>query len=158
MCDYSLMCYRNRLAIDGEELVVHRFPSGSKGLASPSDLPENRPKERRSWWVELKDALIGSQDQTVPAVCIPPGATLVLRNLSEPLQRKYELHSEETVTFQELTGAVNTYRDAVRFSNDVQLRIQDLPEGLHVTVLDLGGEEMEIPRTGEAVLLGRERL
>ncbi|HEY7390740.1 MAG TPA: hypothetical protein VH640_19645, partial [Bryobacteraceae bacterium] len=72
---------------------MHRFPSGSKGLASPSDLPENRPRERRSWWVELKDALIGSQDQAVPAVCIPPGATLVIRNVSEPLQRKYGLNS-----------------------------------------------------------------
>ncbi|HEY7393117.1 MAG TPA: hypothetical protein VH640_31645, partial [Bryobacteraceae bacterium] len=58
---------------------------------------------------------------------------------------------------EELTGAINTYRDAVHFTNDVQLRIQDLPEGLHVVVLDLGGEEMETPRTGEAVLLGRER-
>jgi hypothetical protein len=158
MCDYSLMCYRNRLAVEGEELVVHRFPSGSKGLASPSDLPENRPRERRSWWVELKNALLGTQDQSVPAVCIPPGATLKVRNLSEPLQRKYELHSDETVVFEELTGAVNTYRDAVHFQNDIQLRIQDLPEGLPVTVIDLGGEEVELPITGTAALLSRERV
>ncbi|HLI85054.1 MAG TPA: hypothetical protein VKV17_14120 [Bryobacteraceae bacterium] len=152
------MCYRNRLAVEGEDLVVHRFPSGSKGLASPSDLPENRPRERRSWWVELKNALLGTQDQSVPAVCIPPGATLKIHNLNEPLQRKYKLHSEETVAFEELTGAVNTYRDAVHFSNDIQLRIQDLPEGLQVTVIDLGGAEAEPPvTTREAELLFRDR-
>ena len=38
MCDYSLMAVPNRLAREGEELVAHRFPTGSLGLASPSDL------------------------------------------------------------------------------------------------------------------------
>jgi hypothetical protein len=158
MCDYSLMCYRNRLAVEGEELVVHRFPSGSKGLASPSDLSENRPGQRRRWWLVLKDALLSTHDQAVPAVCIPPGATLSIRNLSEALQRKYDLHSNETVIFQELTGVVHTYRDAILFPNDVQLRIQDLPEGLQVVVLDLGGQEAETPANGTAALLSRERV
>ncbi len=38
MCDYSLHTYPNRLAADGENLVVHRFGAGSLGLASPADL------------------------------------------------------------------------------------------------------------------------
>jgi hypothetical protein len=38
MCDYSLHTYPNRLAADGEDLVVHRFGAGSLGLASPADL------------------------------------------------------------------------------------------------------------------------
>ena len=38
MCDYSLMAVPNRLAREGEELVAHRFPTGSLGLASPMDL------------------------------------------------------------------------------------------------------------------------
>jgi len=38
MCDYSLMAVPNRLAQEGEELVAHRFPTGSLGLASPADL------------------------------------------------------------------------------------------------------------------------
>ena len=157
MCDYSLMCYRNRLAIEGEELVVHRFPSGSKGLASPLDLPENRPGKRR-WWVELKDALLGSLDQAVPAVCIPPGAMLKVRNLSQTLQRNYGLYSEETVVFQELTGAVNTHRDALCFANDVQLRIQDLPEGLLLTVVNLGGEEEPVQPSETVAWLAGERV
>ena len=38
MCDYSLMGIPNRLAEEGEELVSHRFPTGSVGFASPRDL------------------------------------------------------------------------------------------------------------------------
>jgi hypothetical protein len=38
MCDYSLMTIPNRLAVSGEELIVHRFEAGSVGLASAFDL------------------------------------------------------------------------------------------------------------------------
>lgn len=38
MCDYSLMGIRNRLAKEGENLVVYSFPTLTKGLASPADL------------------------------------------------------------------------------------------------------------------------
>jgi hypothetical protein len=36
MCDYSLAGIPNRLAVEGEELVVHRFTMGPLGLASPN--------------------------------------------------------------------------------------------------------------------------
>ena len=35
MCDYSLAGISNRLAVESEELVIHRFHTGSIGLASP---------------------------------------------------------------------------------------------------------------------------
>ena len=35
MCDYSLQGLPNRLAGEGEQLVTHRFPTQSIGLASP---------------------------------------------------------------------------------------------------------------------------
>src|SRR5437867_2983517 len=38
MCDYSLMVIPNRLAEEGEELVTHRFWTGSLGFASPLDM------------------------------------------------------------------------------------------------------------------------
>jgi hypothetical protein len=44
MCDYSLMHYPNRLAVNGDELVVHRFLSGSIGLASEADLHQTAEK------------------------------------------------------------------------------------------------------------------
>ena len=37
MCDYSLAGLPNRLAVEGEQLVVHRFQTGAMGLA-PSGL------------------------------------------------------------------------------------------------------------------------
>jgi hypothetical protein len=43
MCDYSLQGIRNRLAEEGETLVVHRFYTGSKGLTSPKYL---KPTEK----------------------------------------------------------------------------------------------------------------
>ena len=45
MCDYSLHGLENRLAEEGEVLVVHQFYSGSKGLTSPEYLkPTEQPK------------------------------------------------------------------------------------------------------------------
>jgi hypothetical protein len=38
MCDDSLQGLPNRLAVEGEEVVTHRFPSGSLGMASPLDI------------------------------------------------------------------------------------------------------------------------
>ena len=35
MCDYSLAGIPSRLAVEGEQLVAHRFSTGSLGLASP---------------------------------------------------------------------------------------------------------------------------
>ena len=39
MCDYSLAGLPSRLAVEGEQLVVHRFPTGTLGLASPCASP-----------------------------------------------------------------------------------------------------------------------
>ena len=48
MCDYSLAGLRTRLAVEGEELVLYRFPTGSLGLTSPAELEGHR-KEFRGW-------------------------------------------------------------------------------------------------------------
>ena len=52
MCDYSLMAVPNRLAQEGEELVTHRFPTGSLGLASPANLKHVAcpPAAPRTFW------------------------------------------------------------------------------------------------------------
>jgi hypothetical protein len=140
MCDYSLMCYQTRLAVEGEDLVLHRFPSGSKGLASPADL-NRRSSVRRSLWAELKEFFGDPYASSIPAVCIPPSSRLIVRDIDKQMQQQYGLRSEEMVVFTELTQAVNTYRDALVFDNGRQIRLQQLPEGLRVTVLDLRSEE-----------------
>ena len=100
MCDYSLAGIPNRLAVEGERLVFHRFSTGSIGLASPCASPSR-------WW---------SAKQT-PAVCIPPGARLLLRDIPKDLQQQLGVGGTEEVTFVQLSATPYQFRDAVRFNN-----------------------------------------
>jgi hypothetical protein len=155
MCDYSLHLYPNRLAVDGEQLVVHRFGGASLGLASPSDLrpiitaSSCDPTSKKSWsWTAIKEWFLanspqGQPDKSTPAVCVPPGARLLLKDIPNALQRELGVGQVEEVKFVEITAEMNTYRDAVRFKNKRQLLLQALREGQRVTVLSLAPEEVE---------------
>jgi hypothetical protein len=120
MCDYSLAGIPNRLAVEGEELVVHRFSTGSMGLASPCAPPTR-------WW---------SGKQT-PAVCVPPGARLILHDIPERLQHDLAVGPIEEVTFVQLSATPYQYRDAVGFQNGRAIRLQELSEGMPVRVLKM---------------------
>ena len=139
MCDYSLMGLPSRLAIEREELVVHRFSTGTVGLASPSDL-----------------TTMGIS--RVPAVCIPPGARLMLQDIPPFLQRVQGVGETETVTFTQITAKTNSHRDAVRFAHGREILLQELIGGQRVVVLDIpSGDDpkpavTEPPR--ESVLVG----
>jgi hypothetical protein len=155
MCDYSLHVYPNRLATDGEELVVHRFGGVSLGLASPSDLrpvitaSSGDPNPKKPWsWTAFKEWFRarrpqGQTDKRTPAVCVPPGARLLLKDIPKSLQRELGIGELEEVKFVETSAEVNTYRDAVRFNNGRQLMLQALREGQRVTVLSLTPKEGE---------------
>ena len=141
MCDYSLMAIPNRLAKEGEELVIHRFPTGTIGLASPPDLP-CAGDQPQSWltilWLALKKIYWGPPtSNAVPAVCIPPGAQLILQDIPIELERSMKVGWAEAVTFTQLKAAANTHRDAVRFKNGVEILLQKLCEGQRVKVLRL---------------------
>jgi hypothetical protein len=64
------------------------------------------------------------------------------------MQCDYELDVEEECTFDQLTSSPYSYRDAVRFRNGRLVRIQDLSEGLLVTVLGLGTVSEDPVSTG----------
>ena len=156
MCDYSLMAVPNRLAREGEELVAHRFPTGSLGLASPADVKraaEAPPRVRRSLWCALKEYFDPVRPEPVPAVCIPPGARLELHDIPVRVQHSCHVGRVEQVTFTQISAAANTYRDAVKFSNGREVRLQELHEGQVVKVLDLSmAEELDTQRIAERVL------
>ena len=140
MCDYSLMGLPNRLAREDEELVLHRFQTGSMGLVSPRDLdriPISEKSGRRAFWARMKTFLTLPQETTAPAVCIPPDAYLRLMDIPPDLQRDLGVGPTEHVVFTQLSAAVNTYRDAIRFSNGREILLQRLREGQRVTVLSL---------------------
>lgn len=124
MCDYSLAHFPNRLAVEGEQLLLRRFPCGTLGLASV----------RRS----LKEILFPS---TACAVCVPPGARLLLQDIPEALRRRLEIGPIETVTFVQQSAEAFTYRDAVQFSNGRQVLLQRLEPGQRLRVLSVHSVE-----------------
>jgi hypothetical protein len=134
------MAVPNRLARVGEDLVAHRFPTGSLGLASPADLKrvcEPAKLEKKGFWTNVREFFNPPRTEPVCAVCIPPGARLRLQDISPRLQQELGVGCVEDVTFTQITAAVNAYRDAVRFGNGREIRLQELREGQHVKVLDL---------------------
>jgi len=152
MCDYSLMGVPNRLATEQEDLVAHRFPTGSMGLASPADLKRlAQPAARRprGIWTAIKNFFNPPDLSPVAAVCIPPGARLWLRDIPVRLQSDLGVASEEMVTFTQTDAAPNTYRDAVRFPNGLLVRLQELREGQRVRVVDLSLAEAAEPAMEE---------
>jgi hypothetical protein len=140
MCDYSLHGLENRLAEEGEVLVVHQFYSGSKGLTSPEYL---KPTEQPKGLMAILKRKLAAQSR-VCAVCIPDGAQLVLRGISPVLQQAHGLSTTEAVTFRQLSANAATYRDAVEFKNGVKVRLQDLEEGQNVEVLALCSEKADV--------------
>ena len=159
MCDYSLHAFPTRLAEAGEELVVHRFGGGSLGLASPSEVcPAVKAKqdsERRPFWswqnIKSWFEAVHHPPKRPAAVCIPPGARLVLRDIPRSLQRELGAGEVEEVTFVQTSANVNTYRDAIRFANGKQLLLQALREGQRVAVVSL-----ELPESQPARVLEDE--
>lgn len=144
MCDYSLGEIHNRLAVEGEELVVHRFPTHTLGLASPADIGCGaEPCHHKSIWAQLKDAIAQAfgPSKFVPAVCVPPGASLVLSGIPAPLQERWDVTEEEQVVFIQTSMDVNRHRDGVRFvRTGYELLLQHLPEGLRVKIVSLGND------------------
>jgi hypothetical protein len=147
MCDYSLMAIPNRLAVSGDELVVHRFEAGAVGLASAFDVRRRqdcRKAQSQGFWATLKDLFIPSNGPSIPAVCIPPGARLLVQDIPANLQRECGfLEEAEEAVFTQVTAAVNAFRDAIRFQNGVELLLQRLAEGQRVRVLDVSSAEDE---------------
>jgi hypothetical protein len=145
MCDYSLMAIPNRLAVSGEELVIHRFEAGSVGLASAFDLrkrQEYRKVSRFGFWPTIKSFLNPSDAQSIPAVCIPPGARLLVRDIPARLQHACGFQDEvKEAVFTQVTAAENAFRDAVRFENGVEVLLQRFDEGQRMRVLDLASAD-----------------
>src|SRR6266699_1729092 len=133
MCDYSLQGIENRLAEEGEVLVVHRFHTGSKGLSSPE---YRKAHEKPTGFRAILKSIFAVQAKEC-AVCIPDGARLMLHGISAALKETHDLSSSEPVTFRQLSANAGTYRDAVEFRDGTVVRLQDLEQGQSVEVLAL---------------------
>lgn len=149
MCDYSLYAVSNRLVVEGEQLVIHKFPMGSLGLASVADVRrvelDQDAARKPSLWETIKCWFQeDSENCKIPAVCVPPGAHLILKSIPRPMRQRYGLEDEEGAVFTQIGADVNTYRDAIRFNNGVEVRLQELQQGQLVEVLSLAGARPEL--------------
>jgi hypothetical protein len=142
MCDYSLMGVPNRLAQEGEDLLTHRFRTGSLGLTPAGICPGGNPSQSGTgFWSMLKAFIRSERYEQAVAVCIPPGARLLVGDIPEALQHSLNIGPAEEATFTQLTAAQNSYRDAFRFKNGAEVLLQRLNEGQHVRVLELSAPE-----------------
>jgi hypothetical protein len=149
MCDYSLGGLPNRLAVEGEELIVHKFPTGSMGLAAPADLPtieaNGRLERPKTLWQTIKSFLeLSPNSPPVPAVCVPPGASLVLKNVPADLRREWNIEEGEGVRFVQISANVNAYRDALQLPNGRQVLLQEIRQGMRLQVVSWGGTDAEV--------------
>jgi hypothetical protein len=154
MCDYSLMMIANRLAIEGEELVAHRFQNGSTGMVSCFDFDQWATTRSKGFWRCLKDSFSPDREPT-PVVCIPPGARLRLNGIQGSLKALFPLGSSEDAVFTQISAEARQHRDALCFANGETVLVQWLPEGQRVKILGLSAQEdiepardrYQLPRT-----------
>ena len=156
MCYYSLHGVKNRLANEGDQLFIHMFHTGSKGLASVTDLrnlDKPAPAGAGVWarfkcWVENQWRWINDDmKRALPAVCITPGASLHVDGIPSRMQRRFGVGPREEVTFVQLTAEPFRYRDAIRFQNGQVILLQRLSDGLRMEVMSLAlAEEIPAPK------------
>ena len=151
MCDYSLHAQPNRLAREGEELILASFPGGSRGFAPCVEYQEHTTWQERQtrpkidWtWKGIKTYLRSRAAEPprcpLMAVCVPPGAQLQLEDIPLSMQRELGVSQTEEVIFTQLGYEAYTYRDAVRFNNGKEVLLQRLSHKQRAIVLSLGGK------------------
>ena len=107
MCDYSLEMYASRPAREGEQYQTTRFASGSIGVTVPKD--------------------------GTTAICIACDTRLELENIPATVRDGCGVGPREVVTFSSLP--YGGYRDAVMFENGKQVSLQQLGEGVRVSIV-----------------------
>jgi hypothetical protein len=124
MCDYSLEAYRSRPAEEGEKLILERFPSGSMGFTTgpACDL----------------------------AVCVPAERHLLLQGIGDTVRDICGVGAVEEVVMTRLLEG-GPYKDAVRFSNGVEILLQRLNPGLVAVVV--GSPEARVEVAAEAAFV-----
>ena len=138
MCDYSLEGYASRAAVNGEDLVVKSFPSGTHGFVADSIAGRKRRPE--------KIIVLGNWATNDCAVCCKPGVEMIL-HLEGPHETRHpesvtkvferpELFSGETpVVFHKRTNVNRTmHKDGFITPSGRFLLLQDLPVGTRATV------------------------
>ncbi|HEY7211022.1 MAG TPA: hypothetical protein VH477_12170 [Bryobacteraceae bacterium] len=148
MRDYPFYTIRNRLAVKGEELVLYRFESGALGFVSTLDLQSAESAglaEPQTFWSRLKEIVFGRRAAHIPAVCVPPGARLLLDGVPPNIQTSLRVAPSEVVVFADISDRSYFYREALLLPDATRVLLQDLPAGVHALVLTLSSEPVQEP-------------
>jgi hypothetical protein len=146
MCDYSLGGIPSRLAREGEELVTHRFVTGSIGLASVADL---EPKPQLNWWRRLFYSA-----PALCAVCMPPGARLKISAVTSHGVLSESFCGVEG-TFTQIHPEAYSYRDAIVFDTwGRRYLLQTLGAGIRLHVVSLAASETRQTHPEEVIGTG----
>jgi len=159
MCDYSLMGVPNRLAREGEDLILYEFDSGTRGF-TPCPSGTAFPASWREALGSFLKALVGVPETGKLAVCIPPGARLVLLDVPAELRAAEKVPRDAEVTFTQLSAQAYVHRDALRFDNGHELPLQLLDPGQRIRVLQLAAadESEALPELAEEFELVSRRV
>jgi hypothetical protein len=121
------------------------------GLISAMDFwPVERSLARvpgKGFWARIKSIFDDTSSlRAATVVCVPSGAQLILKDVPEDLQRRWNIEEKESVFFLQINANVNSYRDAVHFRNGIEVLLQSLREGIRVHVLSLGNAPVDSER------------
>jgi hypothetical protein len=154
MCDYSLFTVNNRLACESDDLVLHRFDTGSIGFCAVAELQQEMSRSHfaRGWSSFLR-WMFPRKKCGLTAVCVPPGARLLVAEVPKALRGNWGSLELQTVEFTQLSERSYAYRDALRLPDGENVLLQKLPEGLRAIVIALTPEEhaVETPAAAEPV-------
>lgn len=139
MCDYSLYTIQNRLAEEGEELILHKFETGTLGFASASDFSRAGSLNTRSrYFLGQYEGLVGTAAySTVHGDLRSSRNSLITERHSTNCADTPPHRPKEIALFTEVSDRSYSYRDALLPPNGTRVLLQDLPAGLHALVLSL---------------------
>jgi len=142
MCDYSLYTVNNRLACESDDLVLHRFDTGSMGFCAAAELQQEMSRsELARGWASFMRWIFPRRKCGLTAVCIPPGARLLVSEVPKNARPGFEALELESVEFTQLSERSYAYRDAIKLPDGETVLLQKLPEGLRATVISLVPED-----------------
>jgi len=145
--DDSRFATRNRLVVEGEQLVLHCLSSGSLDLVSLADFRPNgwalRRPRKRNFWQRIVHCSENLPDRSHPvsAVWVPSRTYLIVKAIPSSLQQRYGLEEEEGAIFFRPDTQDDSSRGRLRFNNGAVVQLQELRAGQLVEVLSLAGTQ-----------------
>jgi hypothetical protein len=143
--DECFCATRNRLVVEGEELVLQNLPDGQLGLISVNDFRRNGRtpggSQNGTLWQRIVQCFAKVPDRSHPAqaVWLPSRTYLIVKGIASALQQRYGLQEEEGAIFLRTETQADSSPGELRFNNGAVVPLQELRTGQRLEVLSLAG-------------------